>query len=355
MAHGQGPAREPHDLRASAAARMERKLGGKKPGMPSSIPPTQSSLIPSLVKIYLLDNSSKTFLLTDTTTSGDVIKMILHKLEVQGIINILASSYGLYESINGTAISNLIPADESLLNVMKGWESNNYNNAKFVFMIRLYVPAVSGYTSRDIVASALGINSSEALTLDLYFQNAETTDQQLLYLQYIQCVYHIITGQYPTTAELALELGAYHFIYKFQPTQETTYSLGFLADRIVEFIPFSHLRGGNLEEWEERLLQKVEEIRILSRAYGPVWKPQRKYLEIVMTQLPSCYGSTFFRCSQVKFSPQSSLSSPVFSSRHNSHLSHLISMLPFIKMVRLFLFPFLSLLPRVCIRRCQSC
>jgi hypothetical protein len=277
-----------------------------------------------LVKIYLLDNSSKTFLLTETTTSLDVIKMVLHKLEVNGI-NIVAPYFALYESLNGSTIDSSIPSDTILLNLMKQWTTTNQPLAKLVFMIRLYVPAVSGYTSRDLVATALGIHSSEALTLELYFQNAETTDQQLLHLQYIQCVYHVITGQYPTTAELALELGAYHFIYKFQPTEDSSYPLGFLADRIVEFIPFSHLRNANLEEWEEKLLQKVEDIRILSRAYGPVWKPQRKYLEIVMTQLPSCYGSTFFRCSQV-MAIFHELPIHLYSSPDSVHLSPLGSL-----------------------------
>lgn len=224
--------------------------------------------------------------------------MVLQKLEV-GNINIVAPYFALYESLNGTSIDNSISGDTLVLNVMKEWPENN-KDAKFVFMIRLYVPEISGFTSKDIVASALGIHL-DSLSLESYFQNAETTDRQTLHLQYIQCVYHVITGQYPTSVELALELGAYHFIYKFHPQNDTSYSVGFLADRIVEFIPFSHLRGSNLEEWEAKLLHKVEEVRAISSSYGPVWNPQRKYLEIVMAKLSNCFGSTFFRCSQVPY------------------------------------------------------
>jgi hypothetical protein len=225
--------------------------------------------------------------------------MVLQKFEITNM-NVIAPYFALYESTNGSSIDSPIPSDGLILSFLDQWATDNQSNAKFVFMIRLFVPAISGFTSQEIVATALG-STVENLSLEDYIQNAETTNHQILYFQYIQCVYNIITGQYPTTTDLALELGAYHFIFKFQPQTETgSYSVGFLTERIVEFLPASHLRGNNIEEMERRLLEKVEEVRGKAKAYGTVWNPQRKYLELVMRQLPSCYANTIFRCSQVR-------------------------------------------------------
>jgi hypothetical protein len=235
--------------------------------------------------------------------------MVLQKFEILGI-NVVAPYFALYESLSGSSIDSPIPSDGLILSLIDTWSRDNQPNAKFVFLIRLYVPAISGYTSQEIVASNLGLSTTEQLSLENYFQNAEITNSQILYLQYIQCLFNVITGQYPTTLELALELGAYHFIYKFQSETTTAtvteseieignYSIGFLNQRIVEFLPATHLRGNALEEMERKLYEKVEEVRRKAKVSETVWNPQRKYLELVMTQLPTCYGITIFRCSQV--------------------------------------------------------
>ena len=218
--------------------------------------------------------------------------MVLQKLEINNI-NLITKYFALFESLNGQSIDSPLQPEENVLNLMSKWTETN---AKFVFMIRLFVPIVSGYITKDIVASNLEVENNN-LSMETYFQHADIIDSQLLYLQFIQVVYNIITGQYPTTPALALELGAYYFIYKFKPTNQTTYSIGFLTDRIVEFIPFSHLKGSNLSDWEQRLLTKVQEI--IEGNDLNQFNPQRKYLETIILQLPNCYGSTFFRCSQV--------------------------------------------------------
>lgn len=253
----------------------------------------------SLVKIFFLDNSSKTFLLQEDTTSLDVIKMVLQKLEITSI-NIVAQYYSLFESLNGSSIDSPLVSDDKVLSIMSKWTEPT---AKFVFMIRLFVPVISGFVTQDVVAAHMNIDKS-ALSLETYFENTEITHPQLLYLQYIQACYNVITGQYPTSPELAIELGAYHFIFKFQPSyNQSSYSVGFLTDRIVEFLPYSHLKGSNLSDWENRLLQKVQEILRQHNDDNdddtkPL-NPQRKYIEKIMTHLPTCYGNSFFRCSQV--------------------------------------------------------
>jgi hypothetical protein len=55
------------------------------------------------------------------------------------------------------------------------------------------------------------------LTLEKYFDEAgeHLLDPTLMHLQFIQAVYNIISGRYPTSQEQAIELGAIHFLYKF--------------------------------------------------------------------------------------------------------------------------------------------
>ena len=103
------------------------------------------------------------------------------------------------------------------------------------------------------------------MTLEQFFDEAGEQllpegGPSLMQLQFIQAVYHVITGRYPTTAEQALELGAIHFLYKFGEYKPASHKPGFLGSRIVEFVPIKHLKSGGdsaLQEWEKALLQRV--------------------------------------------------------------------------------------------------
>lgn len=239
------------------------------------------------------------FLLESTSTALDVIKMILQKLDVSIHLNITAQYFALYESLNGASIDSPLDFEVRVADVISKWIEDN--GSKLVFMIRLFVPSIWGIQYKDVVASRLG-QTKENLTLQAHLEAAEIIDSQLLHLQYNQCVYNVITGQYPTSPELALELGVYHFIYKFGAFDETRHHLGFLSNRIVEFLPFSHLRGSNIDEWEQKLLNNVREIQSSHSALTGKrnFDPQRRYVETVMLRLSAFYGSAYFRCSQVQ-------------------------------------------------------
>lgn len=66
------------------------------------------------------------------------------------------------------------------------------------------------------------------LTLETYFDEAgeHLLDPTLLQLQFIQAVYQVISGRYPTTADQAIELGAIHFLHKFGEYKPSTHVPG---------------------------------------------------------------------------------------------------------------------------------
>jgi hypothetical protein len=143
-----------------------------------------------------------------------------------------------------------------------------------------------------VVAHRLGAPKL-SLTQKSYIEAAEVMDSQLLHLQYNQAVYNVITGQYPTTPDQAIEFGVFHFLYKFGSFDETRHVVGFLSNRIVEFLPYVHLRKSDLIEWETKLLDAVQ-------AAPKGFDPQRRYLETVMLRLASSYGTVSFRATQVR-------------------------------------------------------
>ena len=226
--------------------------------------------------------------------------------------------------------------EASISDIIRGWEEASISDtAKFLFMIRLYMPCLWGLQQKDVVAFRLNKPKS-VVSLETYFDEAEVVDVNCLHLQFIQAVYHVITGRYPTTPEQALDLGAVHFIFKFGQFNPESHRVGFLGNRIVEFIPIKHLRGGaSLTEWENNLLTRVqtyantaashaanaasnghdeesdqedeeegkeknsgEESKVAYfRRNGKIVSPQRRYMETIYS-MEALYGCTFFRCTQ---------------------------------------------------------
>jgi hypothetical protein len=237
------------------------------------------------------------FLLEPTSTSFDVIKMIIQKLDISNL-EINVHYFAIFESVNGSSIDGPLDFEDRVYDVISKWKEEN--GSKLVFMIRLNVPSIWGFQHKDVVAARLG-KAKDSLTLQAHLEATEVIDAQLLCLQYNQAVYNVITGQSPTTPDLAIELGVYHFIFKFGAYDETRHTLGFLSNRIVEFIPVNHLRGSNLEEWEQKLLNAVKDVQNThssttgKRSFDPI----RRYVETVMLRLPHSFGCSLFRCTQV--------------------------------------------------------
>jgi len=291
------------------------------------------------VRIHFLDNSSKVFLVKGNVQIKELVTMCLEKAGVQEI-PVVTPYYALFESRNGSAIDGVLAMDTKVSEVLQSWNDANVSKtAKFLFMVRLFVPSIWGISQKDVVAHRLG-RAKEDLPVAEYLRNSDVEDAASLQLQFVQAVYNIITGRYPTTAEQALTLGAIHFVLKFGRFKADKHKAGFLTNRIFEFIPVKHLKEGagkkgqvNTAEWEDRLLTRVEELcrdELLNNSsthttrvtqseqdedgvgdqeeetagsdlrfslHDKAVTAQRRYLEIVFAMEP-LFGGTFFKATQ---------------------------------------------------------
>lgn len=249
------------------------------------------------VRIFFLDNSSKMFLLSAGTAVQTLIRLILEKLESSDPDRVL-TNYGLYISQDGSNIDHCLSMEESVTAAIESWE--NESNSKILFMIRLYMDAISGFETIETVSFRL--NRPKNLINQLsYLETMEVISESSLNLQYLQAVYNVITGQYPCDVEEALKLGAIHFIYKFGEYQPMRHRPGFLGRRIVEFIPTKLLKSKGFEQWEQLLFDNVRDY--YNSNHGNkldginIKSPQHAYLRRIMNYTDH-FGVTFFRVSQ---------------------------------------------------------
>lgn len=288
------------------------------------------------VRIHFLDNSSKVFLVGGEITVKDLLTQCLLKLGVAEA-EVVLPYFGLFESKNGGSIDGVLAMEVTIESVLQSWQKSGVDKtAKFLFMIRLQVPTLWGLQPKDVVANSLGLEEQD-LPLSDYFNSAELIDSNALHLQFIQAVYNIITGRYPTSQEEGLTLGAIHFILKFGRYRGEKHKPGFLGNRIMEFVPIkllkSSISGGKgsdtLAAWEAQLMEKVksmsaecvedpkyrsskqddEEVeeagdehqfvvfQIENSGGTRLVPPERRYMEIVYAMSP-LFGSTFYRCTQ---------------------------------------------------------
>ena len=98
----------------------------------------------------------------------------------------------------------------------------------------------------------------------------------------------IIIGQYSVTAEEALKLGAIHFILKLGFFNKLVHEIGYIGNRIVEFIPLKLMKLKTLNEWEQLLLDSVynvsNEIKSDNNNNGDIENSSimTKYLSIIL-------------------------------------------------------------------------
>jgi hypothetical protein len=249
--------------------------------------------------VYFLDNSSKMFLLEAGTTVRDLTILILNKFEVTNVDEVVGY-FGLFESLNGSSIGDAKKQHENVVDIVSAWSrSASSANAKFIFMVRLYEPCTYGLEYKDDLERRLDCKSP--LTDQAYHSQAQVRDAGLIHLQYLQAVYSVITGQFPTSVELALKLGMLHFTYKFGAYNSASHKVGFLGARIVEFIPIKHLKSRSMDQWESALIEAVkahhtsyEAAQSEENAEGrDDTKVQRQYLDEVFNMVQ--FGCTMFK------------------------------------------------------------
>lgn len=235
------------------------------------------------------------FLVESDTQAKDLVQSVLDKFAVVDASRV-TDYFAIYESLDGQSINGALSPEDVVVEHVKKWsatESGDGTEAgKLVFMIRLFMPCLWGLEFRDQTASRLDKPAS-TLSVEVYLGSALLRDEALVHLQYIQALYHVVTSQYPTAEEQALTLGALHFIYKFGAYRADVHKLGFLGNRVVEFVPIKLLRMHDFDDWETRLLEHLKDFTAHDNHEKSV---QRLYMEEAY-RMP-IYGCTFFRCNQ---------------------------------------------------------
>eukprot|EP01031_Cornospumella_fuschlensis_P029539 gene29539-35656_t len=278
------------------------------------------------IRVHFLDNSSKVFLVSEYASVKDLLTLCLEKLSVADP-SVILPYYGIFESRNGASIDAHLPLDSLLQDAIRQWSDLKVDKtAKFLCMIRLYMPSIWGLTNKDDVMRSTGTGND--MSMETYLEHAEVVDEHALHLQFIQAVYHIITGKYPTTEETALTLGAYHFLTKFGEYKSDRHVAGFLGNRVAEFVPIKLLKGSkgataSLEEWESKLYASVQKVMedvvvqnnkldnistlFLRKASGAYVSLARAYMEIVYGM--EVYGISLYKVTQknVRVLPESLL------------------------------------------------
>ncbi|KAJ1427069.1 hypothetical protein B484DRAFT_77980 [Ochromonadaceae sp. CCMP2298] len=95
------------------------------------------------VRVHFLDNSSKVFLSGRDTLIKDIVLQCLTKVGVTDPSSSLPY-FCLCESRNGSSIDGALDMEQGVGEVLQGWTEAQAATAKFLFMIRLYMPCIWG-------------------------------------------------------------------------------------------------------------------------------------------------------------------------------------------------------------------
>lgn len=175
----------------------------------------------NVCRVYLLDNSMKTFLVDDDATAGDVCA---HVGADMGIPMETLYCFSLHECKDGVTIEAPLNDSEPVVKIMDAWGSSE--SSKFVFTVKLFMAS-----QRD-----------EAHPV-------------ITYLHFIQSVYNIICGLYPVAADGAVQLAALQVLHKFGPHNPDVHKVGFITNQLIGFIPASLLSVKAATAWEEEIFR----------------------------------------------------------------------------------------------------
>jgi len=214
-----------------------------------------------VLQVFLLDNSYKTLLIEPSATVGDVCRAMAEKIGFADAEEDCLS-FGLCECVDGVTIQRALPPEREVLGVMEAWYEKPA--AKFVFQVKLYNAA--------LVASK---------------------DPKVVHLMFIQAVYNVVTGAYPTAEKDAVALAALQFQAKFGQHNAASHKPGFLKNMLVEFVPGAHLDEGRAkatppEAWEKLIFHK--------HAFSTTPAPRELYLETLRKR--EYYGAALFAVKQ---------------------------------------------------------
>ena len=181
----------------------------------------------AVLKVYFLDNSSKMLMVDPGISAGEVCEMIAGRLNYADGGENSSRYFALFESVDGAIPRRALGRSEVVLNVQHGC-------AKIIYMMKLFMP------------SALEMVE---------------TDPIMLHLQYIQGLHSVVTGTHfaneiPTLVKLAaLDVQA-----KYGPHDPSVHQVGFLTQRLHEFIPAHVFDKKEKLDWEEYIYREHQSL-----------------------------------------------------------------------------------------------
>jgi hypothetical protein len=152
-----------------------------------------------------------------------------------------------------------LPSDKEVLGTMENWYGND--DAKFICQCKLYTDGM--------------IN---------------TKDPKMVQLLFIQAVYHVISGHYPSSDRDAVALAALQFQARFGQHNPASHKPGFLTATLVEYLPGFHIETGGktAQQWEDLIFHK--------HAFSTSTTPREAYLGMLSKR--DYYGAALFVAKQ---------------------------------------------------------
>jgi hypothetical protein len=184
----------------------------------------------AVLKLYFLDNSSKMLMVDPEISAGEVCDMIAGRMGFADGGENSSRYFALFESVNGSIPRRALGRSEVVLNVQHGC-------AKIIYMMKLFMP-----TALEMIE----------------------TDPIVLHLQYIQSLHSVITGtHFYNEIPIILKLAALDVQAKYGPHDPSIHQVGFLTQRLQEFIPANLFGKKEKLDWEEMIYKEHQ--ALLSR------------------------------------------------------------------------------------------
>lgn len=217
----------------------------------------------NVVRVYLLDNSMKTLLVDDDATAQSVVLEMCQKLGLRNC-DVVSPCFGLHECLDGVTISPALADSYMVVPVMALWPEGS--PAKFVLTVKLIMesPHIAG-------------------------------DPKVLYMHYIQMVYNVITGIYPTSVDECVSLASLQLQSKFGDHNPAVHKVGYLAHQLKGLIPSTLIPRKTPSQWEAEILGRHSLLTPEARAH-----PMLLYTNVLKAR--EYYGCAFFPVSQT-YSP----------------------------------------------------
>jgi len=245
---------------------------------------------PISIKVYFLDGTFRTLLVTSQTRAQQVTQSLssalrLHHGESFGLFEMEEPRPGWETTVYATRqdmerqqkIDDLqhmpydreLETNERIMDVFSSWTRSSkkkQRKIRFVYKCKLHSKAQENSYSKNGWKIA-----------------------------FLTIVWHVVHGMYPLEEEDAFHLGALQLQATHGPREKTFYVPGLMQDVIDRFVPYMLLQTNNASQCESKILAKHGMYRHLDKqdAY-------RKYIEYLRKSDAAVYfGCAFFRCVRV--------------------------------------------------------